>query len=284
MIHWSRAGAVSAPTALQVRVAHRLPGRVTASAPLPGRALTVDEIAANIRYFTVGQGGPRGRACTALVLSGLDPSTEALSPVLDQARRHGITRVTVHLGHGDRARLVGSSLASRVDAAALTVAGDAEIDDVEALRDGRDVTAVVLLDAATLPILSALTEGLARVRPHRVVLTWPFPGGEAPPSADVIGPLLPAVIARFDAAGVSVGIKGLPACRLGAASDRLWRSANRWYVDAEHQQADALLFFPDVVRFARTDECRFCSGAERCDGAPDAWLRQGLAGRLVAFA
>ena len=91
--------------------------------------------------------------------------------------------------------------------------------------------------------------------------------------------LSPAV-APLEAAKVAWGIKGLPACRLGALSDRLWRSGNRWYVDAEHQGTEALLFFPDVLRFAKGDACRFCALDGKCDGVPEPWLAAGLAGRL----
>ena len=82
-------------------------------------------------------------------------------------------------------------------------------------------------------------------------------------------------------AGIDVGLKGLPACRLTRHRERMWRSRNRWYVDAGHQRDKALLFFPDVTRFAKADACRFCSWSDRCDGAPDAWLRAGLAGTLT---
>ena len=81
----------------------------------------------------------------------------------------------------------------------------------------------------------------------------------------------------MDAAGIASGVKGLPACRL-TRPDRLWRSANRLYVDVDHQRDDALLFFPDVVRFTKSDRCRFCSADARCDGAPEAWVAAGLAG------
>lgn len=282
MLHWTTGGAVAAPETLQIRVTARYPGRLAAGAPAPTRTLDDDEVRDNVRCFTVERRGPRTRPCRALVLAGVDlAGRHGLGDVLADARGWGVERVVLHVGHGDRAALGASPVARHVDAVAMTVADD-DLADVAALARRLDVTAVVRLDAATLPRLAGLARGLAAVRPSRVVLTWPFPGDEEPPHADRVAAALPEAVRALDAAGVSCGIKGLPACRLGDLGARLWRSGNRWYVDADHQRDRALLFFPDVVRFARTEECRFCAISDRCDGAPEAWLRRGLAGVLRA--
>ena len=70
----------------------------------------------------------------------------------------------------------------------------------------------------------------------------------------------------LDRAGVSVSVKGLPACYLGSDGRRLARTTNRWYVDSEHQCADALLFFPGVTTFYKAEVCRYCAADYRCDG------------------
>lgn len=284
MLHWTAGGAVAAPETLQVRVTARYPGRVPAGAPVPTRTLDDDEVRASVRHFTVERRGPRTRPCRALVLAGVDlAGRHGLADVLSEARGWGVERVVLHLGRGDRGALAASPVARNIDAVAISVADAGDLADLGALSRTLDVTAVVRLDDATLPRLGGLARGLAAIRPARVVLTWPFPGDVEPPHADRVAAALPEPVAALDAAGVACGIKGLPACRLGALSTRLWRSGNRWYVDADHQREHALLFFPDVVRFGRTEECRFCAVNDRCDGAPEAWLRKGLAGILRAI-
>ena len=124
-----------------------------------------------------------------------------------------------------------------------------------------------------------LARALAAAGPGRVVLTWPFPPAEDVPAASEAAAVLPEMLEYLDRARVIAGIKGLPACVVGS-EQRLWRSQNRWYVDAEHQRAQALKFFPDVVRFEKADVCRFCRVGGRCDGAPGAWMDAGLVGPL----
>lgn len=279
MLKFTGAGAVAVPEVVQIRVAVRFPARLRAGAPEPTRELSDDEVRDNVRFFT-GDRGPRARACTALVLAGVDPAAgRDLAGILDEARGRGVTRVTWHAGAGDLAALAGGALADRVDAVAATVR---TVPDAAALAGARwPVTAVVPLEAAVLPGLDALAAALGQARPERVVFTWPFPPADAPPPADVVTPALRAPVAALAAAGVRVGVKGLPPCRLGDLHARAWRSGNRWYVDADHQRDRALLFFPDVVRFAHGDDCRFCRLVADCDGAPEPWLRAGIVGRLV---
>jgi hypothetical protein len=227
------------------------------------------------------------------VLSGLGldpgatPPAADVAAILDEARSAGVRRVTLHLARGAREALGQGPLARRVDAVALAVATDDDVADVAALHHGLatalHVTAIVVLDHANLGRLDHLAASLATAGPDRVVFTWPLDAVEAPPHAERVAVLLPGPIARLEAAGIPAGIKGLPACRLDGLADRLWRSGNRWYVDADHQLQDALLFFPGVVRFLHPDECRFCALADRCDGVPETWWEQGLCGVLRAF-
>lgn len=285
MLSWTRAGAVETPTTVQIRVTRDFPGRVEAAAPGPERSLSDAEVQDNVDHFTRKRRGPRTTPCHALVLSGvrLDERPD-LAPILDDARSAGVTRVVLHLGPGDRDRLLRSPIGRRVDAVAIVVRDETDLADVAALRSGPAVTAVVLLDEHGLSRLDNLAAGLARVGPQRVVLTWPFPPAAAPPHAARVAAALPTALATLDAAAVPCHVKGLPACVLGAVGpERVARSANRWYVDAAHQKDGALLFFPDVVRFAKADVCRFCAWGDRCDGAPSAWLDRGLPGPLRPF-
>ena len=115
--------------------------------------------------------------------------------------------------------------------------------------------------------------------PDLVVLTWPYPGGAQPPHASDCARPVESAIARLRAAGIRVGLKGLPLCALAPAArepELTWRSGNRWYVDADHQLDRALLFFPQVVHLARRDACRFCALTSRCDGVAEAWLDAAL--------
>lgn len=288
MLQWTAAGAVAAPDTVQIRVTRQFSGRVPAGAPDPTRSLSDEEIRSNLYAFTVGRRGPRTKPCRAVVLSGLDVSARPdMAALLAESRGWGIERITLHLGHGEREILAASPLRKVVDVVVVTVAGTPDLADVAALRrapGGPHVNVVVLLDEATLPQLPALVAGLAALKPSRVVLTWPLPsGGELPPHADRVALALHAVVPTLDAAEVPVHIKGMPACRLGSLASRVTRSGNRWYIDADHQNDRALLFFPDVVRFLRVDECRFCVAADHCDGPPEMWWRRGLCGVIRAI-
>ncbi|TNE89520.1 MAG: hypothetical protein EP330_10950 [Deltaproteobacteria bacterium] len=277
MLSFTRAGAVATPTTVQIRVTQQFPGRVAAGAPVPQRSLSPEELHANVRHFTVGMRGPRTRPCTALVLSGVALASRAELPqILAEARGWGVDWITVHAGPDE----VPSAAAMGADAVAVRLP-DVDAASRLAPSDTVAVTAVIPLVRAVLDAPEAVAEAVIRAKPRRVVLTWPFPGGAAgvPPAATEAAAAVHAMLPVLDASGLATGVKGLPACVLGGA-ERLWRSQNRWYVDAEHQLADALLFFPDVVRFAKEDACRHCAVEAVCDGAPERWLRHGLVGPL----
>lgn len=282
MLRFTGAGLVQAPTTLQIRVTRSLPGRVRADAPQPRRSLSDEEVRENVHHFTVGKRGPRTRPCAGLVLSGVALGARAgLGAVLAEGRLWGLERVTLHLGRDQRHGLLTSPLRRHVDDLALTITTDRDVADVGPLvAAGLGVTAVVPLEHAVLPRVDHLAAALATARPTRVVFTWPLHAA-VPPLASKAVAHLPSAIGVLDGAGVPAGIKGLPLCALGDLAHLAWRSANRWYVDAEHQGDDALLFFPDVVRFSKVDDCRFCAADERCDGAPATHLRSGRAGRLA---
>jgi len=277
LIRWTAAGAVSDPTTLQIRVAARFRGRIGVGAPVPRRDLTVAEVAANITYFAVTRRGPRTPGCDALVLSGVDEAEPWVELVAD-ARAQGIERVTLHCG-ADRDLATGP-LAQVCDGIAMSVRGAA---DAAGLPSG--CHAVVLLEDAEG--LSDVVSALVQAKPARVTLTWPFPGGAVPPRAEALAPGVRRALDTCADAGISAGVKGLPLCtlapgpRAGRWADRVWRSPNRWYVDASHQLDQALAFFPDVVRFSKPDSCRFCSANRRCDGVAEDWIRLGITGPLT---
>lgn len=281
VLRFTGAGVVGAPTTLQIRVSRALPGRVRAGAPHPSRALSAAELRSNVHHFTAARSGPRSVPCTALVLSGVDlERRDDLAELVDTARGWGIARVVLHLGRGDRDALRASPLRSRIDEAVIGVWRQTDLADVAALtRSGLPITAVLSLDAPTLARLASLASALAALRPARVVLTWPL-GGSPPPHAARVAQAVREPLAQLTGAGVAVRVKGLPVCLLGPDAPPAHRTRNRYYVDAEHQRDQALLFFPQVVRFAKGDDCRFCAVTRRCDGVPEPWVRHGLTGPL----
>jgi len=280
VLRFTASGAVSSPTTLQIRVTRRFEGRVHAGAPHPAGTLTAEEVRENVLHFTQDV-GPRRSPCDALVLSGVSLSTQAgLADALADRRALGIARVSVHLGRGDRAVFARSALGALTDAVAVTVAGVQDVADVARLSaDGLWVTAVVVLDAKGMAHAATWVRALAATSVSRVVLPWPL-SGPTPPPASAVAQVARGLLACLDGAGVVAGIKGLPACKAMVPAARVWRSANRWYVDSEHQRGEALLFFPDVVAFAKGEGCRFCPLDGRCDGAPRIWVDAGVVGEL----
>jgi hypothetical protein len=229
--------------------------------------MTREELLDNVHWFAVRRVGPRAAACTQLVLSGVD-ALEDWTAVLPAARGWGVQRIIVH--GRPRPGLAVDSWVAVVRHPADGVAG---------------ASWAIPLDAEVLPRLAALADAARALRPPGVTFTWPFPshGVPPPPPAPVVVEAARSAIEGLRAAGLSVVVKGLPPCTLrsvGEGAALAWRTRNRWVVDADHQRERALLFFPDVLRFARPDGCRVCAWATRCDGVAAPWLDAGLAGPL----
>ncbi len=278
MLRFTSNGAVEAPGVLQVRITERFEGRIGAGAPHPTASMSVEALASNLAFFSTER-GVRERRCTALVVSGAgvwaDPG---LMAPLCAAPDMGFDRITRHLVPGETQVFLRSPIADVVTSVAIPVRATSEAGAVGALTTSHSahITAVVPLDAQGVARCAELARALSDARPDRVVFTWPLTG-ERPPPADHAARVAEAACETLASVGIAAGIKGLPACRLGQPS-RLWRSANRWYVDVDHQFDKALLFFPSVVRFVKGDACRFCAADARCDGAPAGWVEAGLAG------
>jgi hypothetical protein len=283
MLSWTKAGAVKRPTTLQIRVQRRYPGRVRAGAPIPTRSLSRGELLANLEHFTVGQRGPRTAPCTGLVLSGVGLlSSPDTAPVLERARALGIERVILHAGREDLDGFEATAWAGLVDALVVPLQPDtgrsldAAARAVAACRAlGIQVAVNTSLAGAAIAQLDRVAALVASLAPDSCTFSYPYPSGAeqpAPPLPRALLPALGAAVAALESAGAEPRIKGLPACYLGPLAPRLQPSSNRWYVDAEHQRAEALLFFPDVLGFHKADACRFCARDDRCDGFFAAWL------------
>lgn len=279
MIRWTSSGAVSSPRTVQIRVERRYPGRVQAGAPQPTRSLSADELRANLRHFTVGMRTPRTAPCTSLVLSGAGIAQRPDTPAaIAYARDEGIRWVTLHvdpLGLED----LSAAVLRGVDVLVIPTtpsALDAAARAVQLARPaGTRPVVNVTLNAANLAALPTILQALHASAPSRVVLTYPFPTGadlDGVPSPQDAVQAVRTALAALDAAGIDAAVKGLPACYLGGDGARLSRTINRWYVDADHQLGEALLFFPGVATFYKGEACRYCEADYRCDGFFHAYL------------
>jgi hypothetical protein len=283
MITWTAAGAIERPRTLQVRLQRSYPGRIRAGAPVPTRSMPTDEVLRNLAWFTTA--GPRGLPCTALVLSGVGAAARPdLAELCADARERGMTRVTLHAGAEDLEDLVPGRL--QVDTLVLPVQpGESGATLAAAARAllaaraaGLAVAANVPLTAASLPLLPAITRAIVAGGAANASFTFPFPvdgahANDAPPAPRAVAALR-EVVPALEQAGVRVAVKGLPPCYLGDLARLTGRTANRWYVDADHQAEKALLFFPDVVAFHKGEACRFCAADSRCDGFFANYLRR----------
>ena len=285
MIRWTAAGAVANPTTIQIRVQRSYPGRIRAGAPVPTRSMSSEELMNNIHFFTTGMKGPRSAPCTTLVLSGVGVASRQDTPtVIEAARERGIGTVVLHVGGEDLNRIDVGRFGGIVDTLVIPVqpesAALADINRVirEAHQVELSVAANTVLTANALPGLARSARAIGRAKPESITYTYPFPinGNEstnAPTPARVMSALRPA-LAELDRNAVQSRIKGLPACHLGDDAHRLGRTSNRYYVDADHQCADAMMFFPDVVRFFKNEACRFCTMDGDCDGFFATYLRR----------
>jgi len=288
VITWTTSGAVQTPDALQLRVGATYDDRLAVGAPTPSRALTLSEVADNVRHFTTHRQGPRARAVHALVLSGVYEGYAELAELVRSVRAppgasaraadRFVRHVVVHAEASRAPQILASPLGGVVD------------DLVSVIHAGNHgacppgTTASVRLDHETL---AALPQVVRRVQQAgRVVFTWPFPvpGAAPPPPNDTVVQALVGVVDGVP----SPSLKGLPPCGWGSPIpeglaplvDEVRRTRNRFYVDAEHQLDQALVFFPDLVQWTKSDRCRCCRIDARCDGVVGAWYDRGLAGAM----
>lgn len=282
MLRWTAAGAVSAPTTVQIRVNLAHAGLTRAGAPQPTRDLSTEELLANLLHFTVGMRTPRTRPCSTLVLSGQGVGARAdLAPLLARARAEGVRRVVLHASPQEVGASAPDGWGRLVDQLVVPLQPGPDLQAVKGAVDahrarGGQVATHTLLDADALGRLAEVVAVLDGPGDGPHTFTYPFPTGprtiaETPPVTAAVEALR-AALPTLRARGVAVAVKGLPACHLGPLAPTLRRTGNRWYVDADHQLDRALLFFPDVVAFHKAEVCRFCAASDACDGFFRAWL------------
>jgi hypothetical protein len=287
VITWTAEGAVERPVMVQIRVQRAYPGRIRAGAPVATRSMTQDEVLANLRFFTVDMAGPRSRPCTKLVLSGVGVGSRKETPVLlAQARIWGIKNVVLHVGTEDLEDFDPTRFEGLVEAVVVPVqpgpAGAALLSAGRVIRACRrssiQVVANTVLSPLALHDLQTAASAIASSGASRASLSYPFPipGNTSKDVAPIAATVeaLQGAVSKLERAGLSISIKGLPGCYLGDLAKYIHRSANRWYVDADHQMDDAVLFFPRVVSFTKQESCRFCSLDASCDGFFATYLRR----------
>lgn len=285
MLRWTPAGAVSTPSWVQIRIQRSYPGRIRAGAPTPTRSMSTGEIERNLRYFTEDMRGTRSTPCIGLVLSGVGVTTRDDVPnAIDLGRSLGIDTVVLHAGGEDVFTMDPKRFTGRVDRMVLPVQPESgQLTSIaRTMRDvkaaGIKLSANTVLTSNALPLLQPMARSLAKAGPDSLTFTYPFPitGNESTsaPSPLRVVTALRSVLAELDRAGIRVQIKGLPACHLGSEGHRLAKTQNRYYVDADHQEGDALMFFPDVVRFHKSEGCRHCEVDKDCDGFFATYLRR----------
>mgnify|MGYP003950537395 CR=1 FL=1 len=285
MIRWTAAGAVANPTTIQIRVQRSYPGRIRAGAPVPTRSMSSEELLRNIQFFTTGMTGPRATPCKVLVLSGVGVASRPDTvETIREARTNGIEQVVLHVGAEDLTNIKVGQFDSLVDTLVVPVQPEsvAIADVIRVIRDAQAanlrVSANTVLTANALTGLTRAARTISRAAPNSMTYTYPFPinGNEstnAPTPPRVMSALRPA-LGVLERSGIHARIKGLPACHLGEDAHRLGRTSNRYYVDADHQCGEAMMFFPDVVRFFKGEACRFCSLDGECDGFFATYLRR----------
>jgi hypothetical protein len=275
-LRFTASGAVPVPDTLQLRVSPVFRARLGAGAPTPSRALTDDELVANVVHFAAV--GPRGKPADRVVLSGVPEEWVAsMVALVPKLRASGAAVITAHAEPATVAAWVGVA-----DQVAVTVR---DVESLAALPPGLVLT--VPLEEAVLPKLGALLGQVRDRAPRQVVVAWPYPDG-GPPPPPVVDVVEALVDVRALLSVLPFSVKGVPACLLSPLrrvvpdlAERATRTRNRWYVDADHQLGEALLFVPDVLRFAKSDACRFCELDARCDGVALGWHRLGLTGPLL---
>ncbi len=283
-LRFTARGVVAAPETVQIRVDPDFGGRIAIGAPIPSRALTSAEVVGNARFFA--RPGPRERAVRRVVLSGVPLAWVGgtLASMVTELRSTGLS-VVLHVSPAAVSGVV--AVVPEDVQVALAAREPADLEAFADLPRGRSVQITVPLYEEVLARLPALLEACRRPSVGRVTLFWPYPapGSPPPPAASMVVAALERV--HHTLGLLPWGIKGIPLCAVQPLEtrmkvrDRVGLSANRHYVDADHQRDRALLWRPDLVRLAKIDTCRFCKWDHRCDGVSDEWLRLGLTGGLT---
>jgi hypothetical protein len=267
MLSWTSKGAVSSPAVLQIRMNSAIGGLVAAGAPSPSRAVTLDEFYENLAYFSLRRGS-RAVPIERLVLSGIAEDTPVGS-LIEAAQKVGVTHTTLHLSAPVASQL-GNEI-GHANAVVIPIFNASDVATLWAVPSDIFRIAVLQVTQRTAWEKHNLLACLERTPPDLIVITWPYVGeGLESLSTDQVVDVRKAY-ERLAQTAARVVIKGMPACIVDFCDEVGTKSSNRWYVDSDHQQEEAILFFPNVVRFSKAEACRFCAITSLCDGVPTRW-------------
>jgi hypothetical protein len=282
MIHWTHGGAVTTPTTVQIRLASQNLPTLQAKAPIPRRRLSKTEFLRNLEYFHIGLHGPRSIPCTAVTISGMD--TENIQYIEELRNHKYFAYNSLHIDYQLDLWAYLETVQDCFDKISLPIPSTLDRETwthIEKIPTWSVPSTNFILSLAN-PNKESIEEFIQRYHPlvqwakehdWQLFCSYPFPTNAA------VSPLSPKDCAIFlsylhrEKLPRSPIVKGIPSCVLNTPSLQTSKTSNRWYVDAEHQLQQALLFFPEIMQFYKSDNCRFCALDHQCDGFFAEYLR-----------
>ena len=274
MIHWTSSGVVSTPTTVQIRVTSHTDSTLSVGHAQPTRRLSLEEFRQNLQYFRHGLDTPRSISCTSITISGL-PIDSLAADYFKTLADFPFNYATLHLSTATSTPICWSVLEQYegvFDRFVLSFGPN--IPDL-------DIPKWVLPKLYCIVSLSGTPSTFEPWIEHwiqqktaystHVVFSYPVPLGPnhpLPPQSisSIFSRLMPLLKQRTR----PTTLKGLPVCLMPTLIHKnvtvSSKTSNRWYVDAEHQCSEALLFFPDILHYHKDDQCRFCIHDGHCDG------------------
>lgn len=253
------------------------------------RAMTFDEIAANIEFFIKTYG------IEEVCMSGGEPTVHrdfltTLAFIRSKKLRTYLHTNAIRLHDRELAQkcaglirrtLVGFSfhtpeLCAELAGSAKTfqqrTAGIANL--LEASVPLRTNTVILKQNYRHLPEIAELVRSFG-VR--RSLLTFPFffecsdaqVGRFVPESLEAVRPFLDAAVDILLKHGIEVSLQGLPPCRLGDLKTFREKDPDRAFVDSAHQLENHSMLFSTTLGYAKDDRCRDCEfNDSECWGFP----------------
>ncbi len=260
MLRWTAAGAVTFPETLQLRLAKQHPDRIQVGAPRPSKQLSIAAVEENFHYFCKTLDSTRTKPCSALTLTGLQDETEASLTEIDTLiRQYSFSYVTCHIDIKSQSIIHKLSSLNRISVA---IQNPRQLDQYQfSLFAPHQLRFTIVLNRSNLQSLRSIYQALQPYSDSHIHFLYPFPL-----SKTIIqnAPSPVALEAALQELPDEISVSGIPPCLTKRAN--LKQTSNRWYVDADHQKEKALLFFPDLLRYYKSDSCRFCKLNTQCDG------------------
>lgn len=269
MIRWTSSGVVGYPKAVQIRLTKNYPSRIAGKAPQPSRELSPSELLNNIEYFTTGLKTPRTRPCNRLILSGIqEHQRSSIEQVIFSLVKYEMAQLVLHIPPNELKFFIEIENTTQSDL--KYVCSIKTLNDLikTAPLASTETTLSIMLNTEVLSNWDTCIEQLRMSSLDTVVFHYPYPGANEKPEYDLslLISKLELVKKAFENSPLKIFCKGLPICYLHPLDFSYQQTQNRWYVDADHQKEEALLFLPDVIQYHKADSCRFCSFDSKCDG------------------